>query len=59
MKITLVRYDEAIHGYVDDCDYVITYDESSYDLAVELAYRLGYVGGIFTEGNREMFLCHA
>jgi hypothetical protein len=54
--ITIERYDRDIHGYCDDCDYVISVP--SLELADGIADRMGYSGCInrFSDNGYRIFV---
>jgi len=64
-KVTIEEYNEELHGYCDDCDYVLTIPSLELpliELAGLVADRMGYnymVNRYSFDGVGYLFLCHA
>lgn len=56
--VTVELYDSGLHGHVDDCDYVITFnDDLGMYLAEQIAERLSVSD--YKRYDNQFFCCHA
>ena len=60
MRIVIEEYKYDIHGYCDDCDYVITYAQKSREFARNIAEMLtDNLLEYPDEKGGQIFVCHA
>ena len=58
--ITIEHYDKAKHGYVDDADFVVSFnDNDDKALAEWVAERISYGNGEYREYNNQLITVHA